>query len=163
MSRPGRTSSALLCLAVLAALALALAGCGHKEESTPVACLEGPEAYLTALGAAPGEVLLGGETTIGDCLTENQDAGDLSQVGEAMVEAATALNAEARGPGGVQRATELGYLVGSVERRAEETGGVHAVLVRRLAVASRFAPDKRPLSQTFRAAYAKGFAAAAKG
>ena len=46
-----------LCLAALAALALAVAGCGHKEESTPVACLEGSKAYLKALEAAPGEVL----------------------------------------------------------------------------------------------------------
>ena len=87
MPRLGRTPFVLVCLAALAALALAVGGCGHKEESTPVACLEGSKAYLTALEAAPGEVLLPGETPLGDCLTENQDAGDLSQVGEAMIEA----------------------------------------------------------------------------
>src|ERR1700759_4271033 len=98
-------------LLLLPALALLVAGCGHKEETTPVACLEGSKPFLKALEAAPGEVLLRGEATIADCLPENQDPGELATVGEAMIEAATALNAEAREAGGTQQATELGYLV----------------------------------------------------
>src|SRR5215211_5070701 len=35
-----------------------LAGCGDSGNSTPVACLEGPEAYERALSAAPDEALL---------------------------------------------------------------------------------------------------------
>ena len=73
-----------------------------KDDSTPVACLEGAERLPRARSrAAPGEVKLGGETPISDCLAENQEAGDLATVGDAMVEAATKLNAEARDePGG---------------------------------------------------------------
>jgi hypothetical protein len=153
----------LILALALAAAAVVVAGCGHKEETTPVACLEGSKAYLKALADAPGEVLLGGETTIGECLPENQDGGSLAGVGEAMIEAATALNAEAREIGGVEQATELGYLIGAVEQRAEETDGIHANLVQRLVVAARFAPDKQPLSGEFRQAYATGFDAAGEG
>ena len=106
----------------------------------PVACLEGAGAYERALKAAPDEVLLEGETLISDCLTRNQSGGDLTRVGEAMIEAATALNAEAReDPGGAAN-LQLGYLLGAVERGAEESEGIHSDLVRRLVVAARFTP-----------------------
>jgi hypothetical protein len=159
----GRSLSAPLCLLALVALALLAAGCGHKEETTPVACLEGSKPYLKALEAAPGEVLVRGEATIADCLPENQDPGDLATVGEAMIEAATALNAEAREAGGTQQATELGYLVGAVQKRSTETDGVHTELARHLVVSARFAPDKQPLSGRFHEAYETGFAAAGEG
>ena len=153
MPGPGRFTLAVLCLAAVATLLAA--GCGRSDPATPVACLEGAPAYLKALAAAPGEV------TIGDCLDENQDAGDLSRVGEAMIEAATRLNAKARETGGGPAATQLGYLVGAVEGRSEETDGVHSNLARRLAVAARFAPGERPLGQQFLEAYRAGFDAGA--
>ena len=77
-------------------LAAVVAGCGKQDDSTPVACLEGSSAYLGALATAPGEVRLAGETPISECLAENQQGGDLATVGEALVEAATELNGEAR-------------------------------------------------------------------
>ena len=85
------------------------AGCGDaKESSTPVACLEGQDIYLAALAKAPGEVKLAGEAPISDCLAENQYAGDLASVGEAMIEAATLLNGEApRRAGGAGSSTRL--------------------------------------------------------
>jgi hypothetical protein len=142
---------------VFAGAALLVAGCGGREGSTPVGCLEGREAYLSALEAAPGEVRLDGETPISECLAENQDPGDLATAGAAMVEAATTLNAEAReGPGGAAN-LQLGYLIGAAERGAEETAGIHADLLRRLAVAARFAPGKQPLPQTFLRTYAEGY------
>jgi len=149
----GCVAIGIACLA-----ALAVAGCGGRgEPGTPVACLEGAGAYLKALRAAPGEARLDGETPISDCLAENQEAGDLATVGEAMVEAATRLNGEARAAEGGKPAVELGYLVGAAAAGAEETEGIHAQLVRRLAVAARFAPDPQPLSRAFRAAYQRGY------
>src|SRR4051795_8495488 len=94
--------------ALLAALALAGIGCGGQDDSTPVACLEGAPAYEKALREAPAEVLLGGETPVSDCLAENQKAGELARVGEAMVETATTLNAQAREEDGGDAALQLG-------------------------------------------------------
>jgi hypothetical protein len=139
---------------------VALVGCGSQEDSTPVACLEGAGTYEKALRDAPGEVRLGGETPISDCLTPNQKAGELAQVGEALVAATTDLNAEAREEPGGDAALRLGYLIGAAQRGAEKSEGIHADLVRRLTVAARYAPGGRPLSQRFLAAYREGFDAA---
>jgi hypothetical protein len=148
---------------LLACLALVGPGCGGNDDSTPVACLEGAAAYERALAAVPGEVLLGGETPISECLVRNQSSGDLVRVGEAMIEAATELNAEARGEPGGDAASQLGYLLGAAERGAEESEGIHADLVRRLTVAARYAPGKAPLSEEFRSAYREGFDAGRSG
>jgi len=149
--------------ALLAALALVAFGCGSQGDSTPVACLEGASAYEKALRDAPGEVLVGGETAISDCLASNQQAGDLARVGEAMVGTATTLNTKAREENGGDAAVQLGYLLGAAERGAESSEGIHADLVRRLTVAARYAPDKEPLSQSFLADYREGFDAGHSG
>ena len=142
----------------IALLALVfLAGCGSTDSSTPVACLEGEGAYLKALGAAPGEVKLGGETAISDCLAENQKGGDLATVGAAMVAVATKLNAEARAEPGGDANLRLGYLLGAAEHGAEQTEGIHADLLRRLAAAARYSPDNRPLPPAFLHTYREGF------
>jgi hypothetical protein len=141
---------------LLAALGLIAAGCGSEDDSTPVACLEGAAAYEKALEAAPGEVRLAGETPIAGCLAPNQSAGDLARVGEAMIETATDLNAEARAQDGGAAAVQLGYLLGAAERGSEESEGIHTDLVRRLTVAARFAPGGQPLSPDFLAAYEEG-------
>lgn len=147
-------------LALLAFACLIAAGCGsQQDESTPVACLEGAAAYEKALAAAPGKVLLGGETPISDCLAENQQAGDLAQVGEATVAVATKLNAEARAEPGGQANLELGYLIGAAQRGAADSEGIHGELVRRLTVAARYAPGKQPLPPQFLRAYRTGYAA----
>jgi hypothetical protein len=140
-----------------------VAGCGARGESTPVACLEGAAAYERALAAAPGEVLLGGETPISACLAENQDAGDLAQVGEAMVETATQLNTKARQEPGGAANLQLGYLLGAAERGAEDTEGIHADLLRRLTVAARYAPADQPLPPRFFSTYREGFDAGHTG
>jgi len=142
----------------IAALAL-LAGCGSADDSTPVACLEGASAYERALKAAPDEVLLGDETLISECLPRNQSGGDLSRVGEALIETATALNAEARAEPGGAANLQLGYLLGAVERGAEESEGIHSDLIRRLVVAARFAPGKQPIPREFVVSYRDGYAA----
>jgi hypothetical protein len=150
-------------LVLLVACAFAALGCGSQGDSTPVACLEGAAAYEKALRDAPREVRLGGETPISDCLAENQQAGDLAQVGEAMVKTATKLNAEGRAKPDANAAFRLGYLIGAAQRGAERSEGIHSDLVRRLTVAARFAPDREPLSQHFLSAYREGFDAGHSG
>lgn len=149
-----RTAIAIVLSCCLAGLAI---GCGSQDDSTPVACLEGPQAYEKALASAPGQVELDGETKISECLADNQQAGDLATVGLAMVETATALNAEARQDPGGSAALELGYLLGAAEKGAEDTEGIHTDLLRRLEVAARFAPGTTPLTARFRAGYQEGF------
>jgi hypothetical protein len=144
-------------LALASLLALAVAGCGRDGDSTPVACLEGAPAYVDALAAAPGAVRLSDGTPISECLAENQDGGDLAAVGEALVETATGLNAEARAAQGGDAALRLGYLLGAAQRGADRSEGIHADLVRRLTVAARYAPGREPLPPAFLAAYRRGF------
>ena len=112
-----RTASLSLVLCAL------VAGCGSSDEApaTPAVCLDGPEAYVDALRAAPAEVALDG-TPIGDCLTEEQASGAFAEVGGAMIGAARTLNEEAREEPLGDPPVQLGYLVGAVEARAEETG-----------------------------------------
>jgi hypothetical protein len=145
-------------IAILSLALLALPGCGRSDsDSTPVTCLQGKEVYLAALADAPGTVKLAGDTPIGECLAENQQGGDLATVGEAMVEAATELNGEARSVPTSSAALQLGYLVGAAQRGADSTEGIHADLLRRLAVAARYAPGREPLSPAFLRAYREGF------
>jgi hypothetical protein len=145
----------LLLLAV--ASFVAFAGCGGPDDSTPVACLEGAPAYLSALRDAPGEVELSGTTPISDCIAENQTAGDLATVGVAMLTATTKLNAEARAEPGGDANVQLGYLLGAAKRGADGTEGIHTDLIRRLSAAARYSPDNQPLPATFLDAYQRGF------
>jgi hypothetical protein len=149
MRRRATASAAIAALATV----LALVACGSTGDATPVACLDGPGAYLGALDDAPGAVKLSGEVPISDCLAENQQGGDLATVGRSMVEAATRLNAEAGDERGDEAALQLGYLLGAATRGAEETGGIHADLLRRLDTAARY---KLRAAQAFRTGYAAG-------
>jgi hypothetical protein len=146
----------------LCALAVLLAGCGGTSEETAVACLDGPGAYRGALGGAPGEVRLSGEVAISDCLAENQEGGDLAAVGGTMLDVATTLNAQARRDPGGDANLQLGYLLGAAERGADESGGIHADLVRRLAVAARYSPGTQRLPAVFLETYREGFDAGRK-
>lgn len=147
----------------ISTLALALLGGCDGTDSTPVACLEGARSYLRALEDVPREVELAGSTPISDCLAENQAGGDLATVGEAMLGAATKLNAEARAEPGGPANLQLGYLLGAAQRGADGSEGIHAELIRRLAAAARYSPDNRPLPPAFRRAYRAGFDAGRAG
>jgi hypothetical protein len=146
--------------AALALMALAIVlvgGCGTKKnDEAPSACLVGNQAYLRALERAPAPVRLGGTTAISDCLVPEQDAGQLANVGQEMIVAATKLNGEARrdpaGPAPVQ----LGYLLGAVSKGAD---AIHADLVRRLNSAARFNESAGPLPASFERAFGRGYAA----
>ena len=146
----------LACLAFVF-LASSVFGCGNQDDSTPIACLEGAGAYEKALRRAPAAVRLQGGTPISDCLASNQEAGDLEQVGEAVVEVATNLNAKGREEPDSDAALRLGYLIGAAQRGAADSEGIQSDLLRRLAVAARFAPDKQPLPPGFFAHYREGF------
>jgi hypothetical protein len=146
-----------LSIVAVAALSLVGVGCGEPSDSTPVACLEGAGAYLRALGDTPGAVKLRGETSISECLAENQQAGDLATVGTALVAATTELNAEARAEPGGAANLQLGYLLGAAERGAQDTNGIHTDLLRRLTAAARYSPDNRPLPADFLSTYREGF------
>jgi len=145
-------------IAILAAAVtiLAAAGCGTASDRTPAACLDGTDAYIGALRAAPQEVRLGGEVPIADCLPKGQKGGELATVGTAMVGAATRLNSSGRTDPGGPAGLELGYLLGAVRAQAGRTGGVHDELLRRLTAAARFSPAGRPLPPRFLRAYRRG-------
>lgn len=152
-----RRPLSIVAIGLAGLLVLATAGCGGTSDTTPVACLDGAGAYLGALADAPGEVKLSGVTPINDCLAENQQAGDLATVGTAMVAAATKLNVEARADPGGAANLQLGYLLGAAQRGAKTTNGIHAELIRRLAVAARYSPDNRPLPPAFLRTYRQGY------
>lgn len=142
---------------LLASFALIAAGCGstEEEESTPVACLEGAAAYRLALESSRRGAWLEDGTLISECLPPNQSAGDLARVGEAMVEVATGLNAEARGRG-VEGPRQLGFLVGAAERGAAEGEGIHTDLIRRLTAAAEYTPGNQPMPEVSVEKYEKG-------
>jgi hypothetical protein len=143
---------------LLAFLAIVAVGCGNQnDDSTPVACLKGPGVYEKALTAAPEEVLLDDEAPISDCLTRNQKAGELTKVGEAMVETATVLVQQERSEPFQGVAVRIGYLVGAARRGAEDTEGIHTDLLRRLTAAARYTPGYQPHSPEFEAEYREGF------
>ncbi|MBS1861068.1 MAG: hypothetical protein JSS68_05085 [Actinobacteria bacterium] len=158
-----RAPRTMLAMLLLVALGIAaLAGCGggaKKEERAPAACRKGGTAILEALRSAPGEVILAGEAPLSSCLIVGAEEGELADLGEGALAAATKLNARARAEGGGRAAVELGYLIGAIARGSADTEGIHAELLRRLTVAARFAPDGELLSPAFRAAYETGFAA----
>jgi hypothetical protein len=136
----------------LIALALGIVGCSSQEdEQTPSACLVEAPAYLQALRAAPGEVRLEGTTQISDCLTPEQDGGELAQVGSAMITAATELNGAARADPGGEAAVQLGYLNGAISRGADS---IHTDLARRLTAAAQFSPQG---SDALPAEFLRGF------
>lgn len=144
--------------ALVAALTLGVAGCSSEEdEETPSACLTEAPAYLQALRAAPGEVRLEGTTQISDCLTPEQDGGELAQVGSAMIAAATTLNGEARADPSGPATVQLGYLSAAVSRGADS---IHADLSRRLTTAAQFSPEgSGGLSAEFLRTFGRGYEA----
>jgi hypothetical protein len=147
-----------LALVTLLALIVVVAGCASEEdEQAPSTCLASSSAYLAALQTAPGAVRLEGETPISDCLTPEQSGGQLARVGQAMIETATSLNADAREDPTGQATVELGYLVGAVSRGADS---IHADLLRRLNAAARFSPKGAGiLPAEFERTFGQGYAA----
>ena len=148
---PRRSSIALLTVAIVA-----LVGCGTKKNDlAPAACLVPNQAYLRALERAPAEVRLAGTTPISDCLVPEQDGGQLANIGQEMIVAATKLNAQAR-TGSEPATLQLGYLIGAVSKGAD---AIHTDLVRRLNSAARFSQTGGALPASFERAFGRGYAA----
>jgi hypothetical protein len=143
------------------ALCVAAVGCGSDDASSasPIACTGGANAFITALKGAPDAVLLDGQTPISECLPAEQGAGDLADVGQGIVGAATELNKQSQDDPGGQATVELGYLVGAVEQGSQTTAGIHQDLVRRLESAASFVPGGGDPDPAFEGAYEKGYAA----
>ena len=122
--------------------ALLLAGCGKSEQTqvAPIACLSGPDAYLTALEGAPDRVLLKGGTEISKCITPRQSGGEMATIGSDLVAATTTLNARALADPSGPWSLRAGYLVGAVEKAAWASNGIHTDLIRRLDVAVNYVP-----------------------
>jgi hypothetical protein len=132
---PLRALARALAAGVVLASPLLAGACARqaRQPPLPAACSAGPEAVLTALRAAPSPVRLGG-TPLSGCLARQSTGGDLQAVGSSFVGAATSLSERtAREPEG-RAATELGYLVGAVERGSggAEAAGTSAEVVRRV-------------------------------
>lgn len=125
-------------LAIALAAAVILVGCGNTEADTPDICFEKPASITAALRNAPDPVALDGDTTISECLVRNQPDGDLINFGTNITEVATGLGADASkpGPAGLKAAIDAGYLVGAVEKGAEDSDGIHATLVERVRAAA---------------------------
>jgi hypothetical protein len=142
-------------LGLLAIAAVLAAGCGSKgSTATPAACTGAARDYLEALQAAPAAVRLDGETSISDCFpgTEGPD------VGQAVIDAASRLNAKARRDPAGAATVQLGYLAGAVHQGTAHVPS-EADLVRRVDSAARYAPGGGSLGAAFERAYGKGYAA----
>ncbi len=126
--------SAYPAVAIVLAAGVFVAGCGGTETDTPDSCFASPASFASSLRQAPGEVLLGGKTSISDCLLRDQSEGDLVNFGEVAVEVATKTGAAVSrpGPAGIKAAIDAGYLVGAMEKGAEDSGGIHGTLVERV-------------------------------
>jgi hypothetical protein len=76
-----------------------------------------------------------------------------------MLGAAEQLNEEARRRPLGNAAVQLGYLVGVVEVRADETGGIHRDLAINLESAATFIPGDEVLPGGFQQRYEEGLSA----
>jgi hypothetical protein len=121
-------------LALVLASGSLVIGCGETETETADGCFDGVASFKSSLRQAPGPVLLGGTTSISDCLPKDQSAADLVDFGEIATQVATETGAAISegGPDGIKAAIDAGYLVGAVEKGAEDSQGIHAVLVERV-------------------------------
>jgi hypothetical protein len=161
MARGGRTYDQGVLERVAAALLtgaiLLIAGCGSSQgDQAPASCLVGNEAYLKALEHAPAPVLLGSTTPISDCLVPEQEPGQLANIGQEMIVAATKLNNEARRDPGGHASVELGYLIGAVSKGADP---IHTDLVRRINSSAHFSETGGSLPASFERAFGRGYAA----
>ena len=150
-----RLAIALTTIPLALAALLATGFSSDEDQEVPSACLAGSAAYLEALQAAPNEVLLEGGALISDCLTPDQEGGQLAAIGKEMIAAATELNAAAQEDPGGPEALQLGYLIGAVERGSE---GIHADLGLRLDTAARYSQNGL-LPAEFERTFGQGYAA----
>jgi hypothetical protein len=114
----------------LAALVVAVAGCGEDDRTLSPACTEDPATIARALARAPAPVRLANGTRLSDCLAAADTDAELQSFGVVMTGLADDL--ADRGD-----AVRLGYLIGAARRGAAGTNGVGLELQHRLEVAAR--------------------------
>jgi hypothetical protein len=116
------------------ACGLLVSACGETDPETPMGCFVTAASFESSLRQAPEEVLLDGEVPISDCLPRNQKDSDLYEFGTVAVKVATKKSAQMSepGPDGVKAAIDAGFLVGAMEKGAEDSEGIHATLVERV-------------------------------
>jgi hypothetical protein len=124
---------------LLAAAALANAGCGSDHPPLSLLCTSSERPITRALQRAPGPVALSDGTRLSDCVSRASDPGDLQNFGVVVVRIADRLAGRARRQSGV--AVQLGYLIGAAERGAAHSNGTNAELVHRLEITSRRVPQ----------------------
>jgi len=145
----------LVTIAIAAVASAALASCGSKgSEAVPAACTGDSGQYLMALRAAPEAVRLDGETPISDCFTGDESP----DIGQAVIQAATLLNADARRDPSGPATVRLGYLAGAVHEGTSQIPS-EADLVRRVDTAARYNPGGGSPGAAFERAFGKGYAA----
>ena len=125
---------------LLAAAALASAGCGSDRSPLSLLCTSSERPIARALQRAPGAVALSDGTRLSDCVARAREPGDLQDFGVVITRIADRLADRARHERGV--AVQLGYLIGAAERGAAHSNGIDAELVHRLEITSRRVPGR---------------------
>lgn len=125
-------------LVATVACGLLVGACGETETDTPAGCFVSAASFASSLRQAPGEVLLDAEVPISGCLVKNQKEADLQEFGLTAIKVATRTSAQIADPGpdGIKAAIDAGYLVGAIEKGAEESEGIHSTLVDRITSAA---------------------------
>jgi len=139
-------------LGVLVAMLL-LAGCSKQEpDAVAGSCFGEPAALMTALGRAPGAVVLEDGTRLSRCVSSARTDGDLQSLGLAFGRLADALRTRAQTDG--RAALQLGYLAGAVRAGARGApDGIADQLARRIGQLAALGPGASPAAT---AALARG-------
>ena len=150
MRRVGRTG--VVCVLAL----LAFGGCGGRTPPAQ-ACMEAqPADVLQALTRAPRDVALADGTSLSQCVRRTIDDSRLQALGATLTSAADEL-AQRMGTSDAA-AFQLGFLIGAVDRGADQAAGLQEELANRIAGSAAGLDDG---SQ--RAALLRGRAAGRRG
>ncbi len=119
-------------LILIAVIAATGTGCARGDQQLPPACLADADTIRTALQAAPETVRLDGDVPLSACLARTAGPAEAQNIGAAYLEVATDLAAIARRDPDTPEVAQLTYLVGAVQRGADDAGGIYDELERRL-------------------------------
>lgn len=117
---------------LLTRVPLIIAFAGEEEAKFPTVCLSGAGAVSKALETAPRSAAFDEGTPLSGCFTRASDTGDVQQISEDFLAAASPLARAAQGDPEGREALRLGFLIGAVERGAGTTQGIHNTMLRRM-------------------------------
>ena len=121
----GRTG--VVCVLAL----LALGGCGDRTPPAQACIQAQPADVLQALTRAPRAVALADGTLLSQCVRRTIDDGRLQALGATLTAAADELARRMRASDAA--AVQLGFLIGAVDRGAEQAAGLQDELANRIA------------------------------